>query len=196
MAKACGIVPPTGVAAEQAAESPWHHLDPAGEGLIVHEFLTVKLSALIASMKRKVTASYSRPAGLSVPEWRLLALIAEDGTISFGALVVQSTTDKAQVSRTIKDLEKRGLITITPESPNDRKRLACSITPVGQELHDTIIGTARRMQAQVLCQLDPAERDQFYFALAKLQAFMDDESEAEARQTRGRSGPLVKTPDE
>lgn len=176
---------------EPIAQTPWHHLDPSGEGLIVHEFLTVKLSALISSMKRKVTASYARPAGLSVPEWRLLALIAEDGTISFGALVVQSTTDKAQVSRTIKDLEQRGLIAILPETPNDRKRLACSITPAGQALHDTIIGTARRMQAEVICQLDPTERDQFYHALTRLQAFMDDDFEAEARGMRGVPLPPV-----
>lgn len=176
----------TRVAPEPEETSPWHDLDESGEGLIVHEFLTVKLSALIASMKRKVTASYARPAGLSVPEWRLLALIAEDGTISFGALVVQSATDKAQVSRTVKDLEHRGLIAIVPETPNDRKRLACSITPTGQTLHDTIIATARRMQAEVICQLDPADRDQFYRALARLQAFMDDDFEAEARRAWAR----------
>jgi DNA-binding MarR family transcriptional regulator len=165
--------------------SPWHDLDETGENLIVHEFLTVKLSALMSSLRRKVTASYARPAGLSVPEWRLLALVAESGTVSFGALVVQSTTDKAQVSRTLKHLERDGLIVIEPESENDRKRLACSITPAGQELHDRIIGTARQMQAEVICQLSPVERDQFYRALARLQTFMDDEAEAEARRNRG-----------
>lgn len=165
--------------------SPWHHLDASGEGLVVHDFLTVKLSALISSLKRKVTASYARPAGLTVPEWRLLALIAELGVISFGALVVQSTTDKAQVSRTVKDLERRGLIRIVPESEQDRKRLACSITPAGQALHDQVIGTARRMQAEVICQLTAEQRDHFYLALERLQAFMDDEAEAEARIARG-----------
>ncbi len=165
--------------------SPWHHLDPSGEGLVVHDFLTVKLSALVSSLKRKVTASYARPAGLTVPEWRLLSLIAELGVISFGALVVQSTTDKAQVSRTVKALEERGLVSIVPETEQDRKRLACSITPAGQALHDQVIGTARRMQAEVICQLSAQERDHFFRALARLQAFMDDEAEAEARIARG-----------
>lgn len=176
---------PSGDKLDPAPVSPWNQLDESGEGLIVHDFLTVKLSALMGSLKRKVTASYARPAGLTVPEWRLLALIAELGTISFGALVVQSTTDKAQVSRTVKDLEKRGLIAIVPETENDRKRLACSITPEGQALHDQVIGTARRMQAEVICQLSPAERDHFFRALELLQSFMDDEAEAEARRTRG-----------
>jgi DNA-binding MarR family transcriptional regulator len=171
-----------------AEVSPWHDLDASGEGLIVHEFLTVKLSALISSLRRKVTTAYARPAGLSVPEWRLLSLIAEAGTISFGTLVVQSTTDKAQISRTLKDMEKSGLIVIAPETAQDRKRLACSITPAGQALHDRVIATARRMQAEVICQLAPAERDQFYRALTRLQAFMDDEAEAEARKTRTPGG--------
>lgn len=174
----------SGAKPADAPLSPWHHLDASGENLIVHEFLTVKLSALMSSLRRKVTASYARPAGLSVPEWRILALVAELGTVSVSALVVQSTTDKGQVSRTLKDLEKNGLVAVIPESEHDRKRLACRITPAGQALHDRIIGTARRMQAEVICQLAPAARDQLYHALARLQAFMDDEAEAEARLTR------------
>lgn len=164
--------------------SPWHDLDSSGEGLVVHEFLTVKLSALISSLRRKVTATYARPSGLTVPEWRLLALIAEQGSMSFSALVVQSTTDKAQVSRTIKSLEKLELITIKPESEQDKKRLACTIAEAGQVLHDSVIDTARRMQAEVLCQLEPDLRDRLYEALARLQSYMDDDSEAEARQVR------------
>lgn len=89
------------------------------------------------------------------------------------------------VSRTVKALEERGLVSIVPETEQDRKRLACSITPAGQALHDQVIGTARRMQAEVICQLSARERDHFFRALARLQAFMDDEAEAEARIARG-----------
>ena len=58
-------------------------------------------------LRRDLTSAYAGAAGLSVSEWRVLSLVAHAGTLPFGLLVQQSTSDKALVSRTVRLLEER-----------------------------------------------------------------------------------------
>lgn len=161
---------------KRESTNPWSRLDPSGEGLIVLDFLTTRISALISALRRKLTMPYAADIGLSVSEWRLLSLIAHAGTIPFGELVEQSTSDKSLVSKTIRLLEQRKLIEIGPESETAKKKIACSITPEGQALHDKAIGIARRRQAEILCTLTAEEREAFFNSIVKLQAAVDREA--------------------
>ncbi|PHP64788.1 MarR family transcriptional regulator [Zhengella mangrovi] len=153
---------------ENEVACPWSDLDPSGEGLIVHDFLTTRVSALMSALRRQVTQPYASRYGLSISEWRVLSLVAHAGTLPFGDLVVQSTSDKALVSRTIRLLEKRDLLEIVPESKNSKKKIACRITGKGKALHDEAIVIARRSQAEVICSLDREEREALFAIIAKL----------------------------
>lgn len=153
---------------ENEVACPWSDLDPSGEGLIVHDFLTTRVSALMSALRRQVTQPYASRYGLSISEWRVLSLVAHAGTLPFGDLVVQSTSDKALVSRTIRLLEKRDLLEIVPESKNSKKKIACRITAKGKALHDEAIVIARRSQAEVICSLDRQEREALFAIIAKL----------------------------
>ena len=155
---------------ERARECPWTDLAPDGEGLVVHDFLTTRLSALMTALRKQLTTPYASQFGLSVPEWRVLSLIAHAGTLSFGELVVQSTSDKALVSRTVRLLEGRGLIEVRPDGETAKKRIACTITPQGKALHAQVMPIARRRQAELILALSPAERTVFFAAVEKLQA--------------------------
>jgi len=158
---------------EIAGECPWSHLEPSGDGLIVHDFITTKLSTLMSALRRELTNPYASQFDLSVSEWRVLSLIAHAGTLPFGELVVQSTSDKALVSRTIRLLEQRNLIEIKPENDMAKKRIACSITPEGEALHAKVIPLARQRQAEIICELSKEEREVFYAAINKLQRAID-----------------------
>lgn len=152
---------------------PWTELDENGSGLTVLDFITVKLSALTSSLRRDLTTPYADEYDLSVSEWRLLSLIAHANSLPFGELVVQSTSDKALVSRTVRLLEKRNLVYVSYESGQSRKRLFCHITPQGQALYDQIFPIARRKHAEVLRSLTPTERENFFSAIQKLQHYCD-----------------------
>ncbi|SEP04360.1 DNA-binding transcriptional regulator, MarR family [Salinihabitans flavidus] len=153
---------------------PWTDLDPSGEGLVVHDFLTTRLSALMSALRRQLTMPYASEFDLSVSEWRILSLVAHAGTLPFSKLVVQSTSDKALVSRTIRLLQNRNLIEIGPESESTRKRIACSITPEGQALYDKVIVIARRRQAEIICSLTREERETLFTAVTKLQRVLEE----------------------
>lgn len=83
-------------------------------------------------------------------------------------LVVQSTSDKALVSRTLRLLEERRLVALAAQGNTPRKKILVSITPEGRALHDRVIPIARRNQAAALRVLTPEERRVMYGALHKL----------------------------
>jgi DNA-binding MarR family transcriptional regulator len=162
---------------DNVAADPWTELAPDGAGLSVHDFLTTRLSGLMTILRRDLTSAYASEFGLSVSEWRLLSLVAHSGSLPFGELVQQSTSDKALVSRTMRILEERGLIEVRPESPTARKRITCAITPKGEALHAQVMPIARRRQAGLLRVLTRAERRTLFDVLGKLRA--------EAERSRG-----------
>ncbi|MWL91116.1 MULTISPECIES: MarR family winged helix-turn-helix transcriptional regulator [unclassified Cupriavidus] len=148
---------------------PWSSLDEAGNGLTVNDFLTTMLSQLVTALRNSVTEPYATQFDLTVPEWRILALLAADGeAMSFAELVKQSTSDKALVSRTLRLLEDRGLVILESEGSTPRKRLACKISEQGAALHAQVIPLARRGQASVIRLLSPEERQGLYTGLRKL----------------------------
>ncbi|AZG15837.1 MarR family winged helix-turn-helix transcriptional regulator [Cupriavidus pauculus] len=147
---------------------PWSDLDEAGTGLTVNDFLTTMLSQLVTALRNSVTEPYASQFDLTVPEWRILALLAHGEPMSFAELVRQSTSDKALVSRTLRLLEDRGLVTLESEGATPRKRLACKISETGAALHAQVIPLARRGQASVIRLLTPEERHGLYTGLRKL----------------------------
>lgn len=159
-----------GAAGTREARTPWTGLDEQGTGLTVDDFLTTMLSQLVNALRRTVTQPYAEQFELTVPEWRLLALLAHAGELPFSELVVQSSSDKALVSRTLRLLEQRGLVKLTSAGNTPRKKLFCSVTRAGMALHDQVIPLARSHQAAVLRLLDTGEREALYRALRKLHA--------------------------
>lgn len=169
---------------DDMSDCPWTDLSADGTGLSVHDFLTTRLSALMTALRRQVTMPYASEFGFSISEWRLLALIAHAGSVPFGELVIQSTSDKSLVSRTIRQLEKRQLIEIVPESENAKKRIACAITPLGQSKHDEAIVVARRSQAEVLSSLTTQEREALFAIVGKLRGVLEQDTSTESAESR------------
>ncbi|VTU12836.1 homoprotocatechuate degradation operon regulator, HpaR [Variovorax sp. SRS16] len=150
------------------AIDPWSRLNDAGDDLTVDNFITTVMSQTVNALRRVTTLPYARRFGLTVPEWRILALLAHAHAIPFSKLVVQSTSDKALVSRTLRLLEQRGLVALEAEGPAPRKRLVCTITPAGEALHAQVIPVARQAQASMINLLTPEERRVMFTALKRI----------------------------
>lgn len=151
------------------AKDPWSDLPASGDGLTVDNFLTTVMSQVVNALRRSITLPYAQQFGLTVPEWRLLSLLAHAKSLPFAELVVQSTSDKALVSRTLRLLEKRGFVELVAEGNTPRKALTCSITPSGDALHAKVIPLARRSQAEAIGVMTPEERRVVYSALKRVQ---------------------------
>ncbi|MBL0419175.1 MarR family transcriptional regulator [Ramlibacter sp. AW1] len=125
------------------------------------------------ALRQAITLPYVEQFGLTMPEWRILSVLAHCRQLPFTELVVRSATDKGQLSRTLKTMQERGLVVTRNQSPGGKK-LDCLITKKGLALHDQLIPLARRAQADMIRRLDPQERRVLFRAIEKLGAMCGD----------------------
>jgi DNA-binding MarR family transcriptional regulator len=171
MAKRAGMAK-SAAGRASAADSPWRELGRAGERLAVQEFPTFLFERIASLAKRKLTKQYLDRWGLSMPEWRLLNIVARLSPTNFGAIMQLSTMDKAQISLTLRSLAYREWIAIGNAEPGRGERArrpsrVVTITAAGRATIRKVLPDARRAQTRLLAQLTAEERVRLYALLRK-----------------------------
>jgi DNA-binding MarR family transcriptional regulator len=147
-------------------ETAWANPGPQGGNLQINEFLTFHLLRLASIAKGSVTREYLEPAGLSVPEWRLLATVVVFSPVPFADVTAMTTMDKGQVSRTLRSAQAKGYVA-TELVPVDRRtesgissssRVVVTITPLGREVYEKVMPVAQRYQVGLIELMNPDER--------------------------------------
>jgi len=149
-------------------QTPWDTLDESGQSLAVGDFITTMFSHTANGLRRTITVPYAEAADLTVSEWRMLSVLAHAGSLPFTDLVQQAVADKAQVSRSMRLLETRGLVQMKADDPSTKRKLTCYITKKGQRMYEEVMPIAQRAQAAMLLSLSPQERHTLYVVLRKL----------------------------
>ena len=155
--------------------NPWLALKNHGSNLNVEDFLTFKITRLSNALRTNLTKRYLEEFGLSLPEWRLLALVTRYSPLRFSEVTTRSSMDKGQVSRTLRAMTRRGLTkarVLRHRSSPAAEALAApvivSITPKGRSVYQAILPVARRRQAEILLTLPEADRLALYQIVDKL----------------------------
>ena len=162
-----------------APADPWSSVDRSGKSLHIGHFLTFQLIRLANAAKANVTRKYLADFGLSVPEWRLLAMTIRFEPVRFSELVANSSIDKGQASRTLQVLTRRGLIAARSAGGGSRRvgdgaPVILTVTAKGRKLYTTALPVAQRNQAQLLHLLTREERKMLWGVLNKLYAAIGD----------------------
>ena len=153
---------------------PWSKLSRNGTSLNIEDFLTFRLTRLANALRTNMTKPYLQEFGLSLPEWRLLALVTRFSPLRFSELTARSNMDKGQVSRTLRVMTKRGLTKMKALKRGSAyaEALAApvvvSVTPKGKGLYKSVLPTAQRHQAEMLLTLSDSERVALFNTLEKL----------------------------
>ncbi len=126
-----------------------------------------------------IARSYERRFRLSVPEWRVMAVLGRFGPLSASGVAEKTQMDKVRVSRAVARLLKTGRVSRRIDRM-DRRRSILSLTPAGSAIHREIVPHARRVEARLLAGLSDAERDTLDRLLAKLEARAETPFVAEA----------------
>ncbi len=133
------------------------------------------MNRLSNALRTNLTKAYLEEFELSLPEWRLLALVARFSPLRFSEVTARSAMDKGQVSRTLRVMAKRGLTkmkVIRDRGSRSAEALAApvmvSITAKGRALYRAVLPVARKRQAEVLMTLSEADRYALYATLDKL----------------------------
>jgi DNA-binding MarR family transcriptional regulator len=132
-------------------------------------FLPYRLSVVTNRASRLFARRYSEAFGLSIPEWRVLAVVGRFGGLSATEVVERTAMDKVKVSRAVRSLLERGLLA-RQEDAADRRVQRLAMTREGRRLHAAIVPEARALEAELLAPLSPAERAALHALLDRLDA--------------------------
>lgn len=124
--------------------------------LVLDDFLPYRLSIAANAVSRLVAAAYERKFDLSIPEWRLIAVLHQDKSATQQALVRRTMMDKVAVSRAAQSLAKRGLLR-RDEHKQDGRAIHTTLTRAGRTLYAAIAPAALRYERRLLASFSKAE---------------------------------------
>ncbi len=132
-------------------------------------FLPYRLSVASNAVSTLISASYRKRFGLKVPEWRLIAILAEGSEMTPQALGNAARIDKISVSRAAAALIERGLIAAR-DNPGDGRSHLLALTPEGRSLYTEIAPLALAMEAELLASFSEEERVMLDALLRRIEA--------------------------
>ena len=90
---------------------------------ILEAFLPYRLSLLSNTVSQGVSNAYRKPYGLTVIEWRVIAVLGRFPGLTASEIMQRTVMDKVAISRAVRNLQERGLVERSPHS-EDRRRLS------------------------------------------------------------------------
>jgi len=127
----------------------------AAEHVSLADYLPYQLVVAANAVTRLVSRAYEDRFGLSIPQWRLMSVLAE-GPLTQQAAVVRTAMDKVRVSRAAQDLVERRLV-VRIRNRIDRRSHSLELTAAGRRLFAEIVPLARAYEAALLAGLQPSE---------------------------------------
>jgi DNA-binding MarR family transcriptional regulator len=136
--------------------------------LALERFLPYRLSILANTVSSGVARIYARRFQMTIPEWRVMAVLGCYGPQSAIEISGRTAMDKVRVSRAVARLIRAGRLCRAVDGA-DRRRSVLTLTAKGVDVHDRIVPLARAAEERLLAALSAAERRQIDRLIAKLQ---------------------------
>jgi DNA-binding MarR family transcriptional regulator len=135
--------------------------------LELDRFLPYRLSVLSNGISQAIAREYDARFGLSVTEWRVLAVLGRYAGLSAVEVAERTAMDKVAVSRAVARLLSNDRIRRAVHR-GDRRRSVLALTPKGQRIYDQVAPRALEYERQLLQVLDVEERAWLERLLSKL----------------------------
>jgi DNA-binding MarR family transcriptional regulator len=110
--------------------------------------------------------------GIGLMEWRVVCNLGAEPGVSAARIAEISGVDKSVVSRAVTQLERQGLIAVSPGDQPGRQT-SLRLTAVGQALHDRGVLRAEDRELRLLEGFSGGERDLLIDFLKRLVANLD-----------------------
>ncbi len=136
-------------------------------------FLPYQLSITSNAVSGRIAQEYRQRHGLSVPEWRVMAVLGDAGSLTQRELTQRTLMDKVAVNRACKVLEERGLAARTPNEQDGRSH-HLGLTESGKDMHGLIMPLAVEMERRVFAGFSDEELNQFRSILERVRVQLDE----------------------
>ncbi len=130
-------------------------------------FLPYRLSVLANRLSRAFARRYQEEFGISIAEWRAIAVLGSFAPLSSNEIGDKTEMDKAKVSRAVAALLKAGLIERTPH-PTDQRLIQLTLSRRGRAIYEAIVPRARALEAELIAGMSRVEVRQLDALLDRL----------------------------
>ena len=139
------------------------------EELILEEFLPYRLAVLSHTVSTTIAKVYEKRFGVSIPEWRVIAILGRFPGMSAVEVADRTMMDKVAVSRAVTKLIKNGRID-RQFADADRRRSILNLSEEGQRVHNEVAELALAFEEDLLHGIDADDYEQFNIVLERLLA--------------------------
>jgi DNA-binding MarR family transcriptional regulator len=136
--------------------------------LTLDRFLPFRLSIASNRASGVIAETYRALFGLRIPEWRLVAVLAESEGMTQQALGRRMQMDKVTVSRAAIALAERGLVERSP-NPVDQRSHLLALSASGRALYAQVAPKAIEMEARIFAGFTPDELAAFATMLDRIE---------------------------
>lgn len=152
--------------------------DTPTDPLLLERFLPYRLSVLSNLVSGRLAAHYSSRFGLGIPEWRVLAVLAQAPGLSAAEVVARTAMDKVAVSRAVAALLRDGRLERRTDL-RDRRRSSLRLSAAGAAVYAQVVPVARHLERRLLEALAPPDREALDRILRTLLAQVQPPASAE-----------------
>lgn len=117
--------------------------------LILEDFLPYRLSVLSHTISTNIARVYEKRFGVSIPEWRVIAILGRFPGLSAVEVADRTLMDKVAVSRAVTKLIKNGRID-REFADADRRRSILNLSEEGRKVHNEIAPLALQFERELL----------------------------------------------
>jgi DNA-binding MarR family transcriptional regulator len=139
----------------------------AKQQLNLDTFLPYRLSVLSNRVSDAIARQYSQRFDLSIPEWRVIAVLGQTPNLSARDVARRTAMDKVQVSRAVTSLVASRRVARS-EDDDDARVSRLSLTARGRAIYDEVAPLALRLESLLLSSLSAQERNTFENLMHKL----------------------------
>ena len=125
--------------------------------LFLGEFLPYRLSILASRVSQTLAAAYNQRFGMTIPEWRVMAVLGQFPGLSAAEVAEKTAMDKVRVSRAVAALSAAGRVLRAPD-PRDGRRASLRLSAAGRRVYAEVVPLARSYERRLLEALGADER--------------------------------------
>ena len=120
-------------------------------------FLPYRLSVLSNRVSDAIARQYSERFNLSIPEWRIIAVLGQSPDLSARDVAARTAMGKVQVSRAVTGLVSARRVART-EDATDARITRLTLTARGRAIYEEVAPLALHLESLLLSSLSAQER--------------------------------------
>lgn len=126
--------------------------------LHLENFLPYRLSVLSNTVSGAIASAYFAHFGLTIPEWRVMAVLAANPGLSAAEVTARTAMDKVAVSRAVASLLAANRLRRTTAKA-DRRRTHLELTPAGERVYARVVPMALDYERHLIEPLSKRDRE-------------------------------------